>query len=114
MSGKTFTIDKTDPRLSAVSQFISSADQAQEPEKPAKAKPSENRKASSRKKASVASPEVAEVASQFDTASAEKRTKRMVLLVTPTLFERIEAVCKATGLSKNELVIQSLEKTLNN
>lgn len=42
----------------------------------------------------------------------EKRSRRMQILVTPTMFEALEALSKATHLSKNEIVNVALTEYL--
>lgn len=40
----------------------------------------------------------------------ETKSKRMQILVTPSMFDEIEAISKETGLSKNQIVNLALSE----
>lgn len=44
----------------------------------------------------------------------ETKSKRMQILVTPSMFDDIEAMAKETGLSKNQIVNLALSEFMEN
>lgn len=54
----------------------------------------------------------AKIPEGYKIVRAETRSKRMHIVVTPTIYEKIKSESNAIGLSQNEYINQILEKAL--
>ena len=54
----------------------------------------------------------AKIPEGYKIVRTETRSKRMHIVVTPTIYEKIKSAAGAAGLSQNEYINQILEKAL--
>ena len=106
MTANKKTFKRTDPNLT----FISGAE---EEKRPPKAKPtskkdktSEHPKAKARTKDGEKAPEGYKLAPQY----IELKTKRVQLLVQPSLYEAVKAKASSLGISTNEAISEALRQ----
>lgn len=108
MAKKTFT-DAVNPAL----QFITPPAEAEAPSKPPRAKrqPSKPSKPSSDKPSKVKTTDAPE-GYKANPAFVETKSRRLQLLMQPSLHDRIKARAAAEGLSVNEYIHKALEEAV--